>query len=172
MATNTPTEKPRGTLVKTYAWLSGIIVAFLASYLTAVLATVVPAPKEALCKLSLGFCPEPKVIEFSAVDIDRIMDREGVGQAIGSSQIGMLHNAVEQNYRRPNMVKYRVHVEAAGNFTLRVLYASNEERPTDIYVNDTLVAADALRPTTGGWENQHRVWSQESKFHLGPERIR
>ena len=159
MNTNSPTEPKKSSLLKAYGWLSGIIVAFLGSYVTGVLTTVIPPPKEMLCKLSLGFCSAPKVIAFSAVDIDRIVDREGVGQGIGSSQIGMLHNAVESNARRPNMVKYRITTEAPGMYSLRVLHASNERRPVAIHVDDAEVSNDALGATTGGWDNQNRTWS-------------
>lgn len=159
MNTNSPTEPKRSSLLKAYGWLSGIIVAFLGSYVTGVLTAVIPPPKEMLCKISLGFCPAPKVITFSAVDVDRIIDREGVGQGIGSSQIGMLHNAVEPNVRRPNMVKYRVNVDGPGKYSLRILYASNEKRPVAIHVNDAEVSNEALGTTTGGWDNQNRAWS-------------
>jgi hypothetical protein len=159
MNTSSPTAPKPSSLLKAYGWLSGIIVAFLGSYVTGVLTAVIPPPKEMLCKMSLGFCPAPKVIAFSAVDIDRIIDREGVGQGIGSSQIGMLHNAVEPNVRRPNMVRYRIAVDAAGKYALRILYASSESRPVAIHVNDTEVSNNALEATTGGWDNQNRAWS-------------
>lgn len=159
-------QKPANVWLKGYTWLSGIVIAFLASYLMAVLTAIVPAPKVFLCKLSLGFCPEPKIIAFSAVDIDRIIDHDGVGQAVNTSQIGMLHNHVNPNVQRPNMVKYRVTSDVSGNYKLRILYAAGEERPVQIYVNDNKVAADALRKTTDGWDNQHRTWYPDITVHL------
>ena len=79
----------------------------------------------------------------------------------------MLHNAVVPNLPRPNMVKYRVVVDRGGKYSLRVLYASAEERAVSINVNDVEVAASALRPTTGGWNNQHRRWSEPINVSLG-----
>ena len=115
-----------------YGWVSGILVAFLASYLTGVLSELVPPPKDLLCKISLGFCPPPAVIVFGATDIDRIIDRDGVGQGPGENQIGMLHNRVDPNVERPNMVKYKLTSASSGAFKLRVLYASPNERPVEI----------------------------------------
>ncbi len=151
-------EKPN-RLLKVLGWLSGIVVAFLGTYITGVLTAIVPAPKEALCKLSLGFCPAPEIIAFSAVDIEKIVDRDGVGGAIAGNQIGMLHNEVVDNKQRSNMIKYRISVASAGSYKLRILYSSNESRPLSVHVNDTVVTNDALRETTGGWNNENRCWS-------------
>lgn len=166
MATVNDATRPTSAWVKLYAWLSGIVVAFLASYLAAVLTAVIPAPKDLLCKLSLGYCT-PKVITFAAVDPARMADRAGVGQAVGTNQIGMLHNALEDDSRdRPNMVKYRITSDIKSPYNLRIFYAAGEERPVHLYVNDEEVAADALRPPTGGWDNQHRRWSPALKINL------
>lgn len=155
------------SLLKIYAWGSGLVVASCASYLTAVLAAAVPAPKDLLCTMSLGFCLPPKVIEFGATDIDRIVDRDGVGQGPGEHQIGMLHNKVEPNRERPNMVKYKIATDVPGNFQLKILYASSTPtRPVELYVNDAKVASNALAESTGGWDNKDRKWSEEHKVIL------
>ena len=146
-------------MLKIYTWFSGVLVAFLATYLTGVLTTVVPAPKALLCKLSLGFCPAPEIISFGATDIDRIIDHDGVGQGIGENEIGMLHNRVDQNDDRPNMVKYRFTSAAGGAFDLHVLYASPNERPVTIAVNDIEVDSSALKRSTNGTVNKDRQWS-------------
>ena len=155
-------------LLKVYAWLSGIIVAFLASYLTAVLSTVIPPPKELMCKLSLGFCPPPKQIVFQATEIDRIIDRQDVGQGPGQNQIGMLHNRVDDNQRRPNMVKYRIATDTPGNYRLRVYYASPEQRPVEIHVNDERLSADFMLASTRGGDNANRDWSDPIQVVLRP----
>lgn len=144
---------------KLYAWLSGIIVAFLASYLTAVLSTVIPPPKELMCKLSLGFCPPANKIVFQATEIDRIIDKQDVGQGIGQNQIGMLHNRVDNNERRPNMVKYRVTTNAPGSYQLRVYYASPEPRPVEVHINDERVSTGFMSASTQGGDNANRDWS-------------
>ncbi len=153
-------------LLKLYAWLSGILVAFAASYLTAVLSAVVPPPKALLCKLGLGFCPAPKQIVFQATDMDRIVDRQDVGQGPGQNQIGMLHNRVDPNERRPNMVKYRIASEGPASYRLRVYYASPEKRPVEVHLNDERVVPQYLTESTGGGDNVHRDWSSPVTIRL------
>jgi len=147
------------TLFKVYGWISGILVAFMASYLTGVLSEVVPAPKELMCKSSLGFCPSPVVMSFGATDIDKIVDRDGVGQGVGQHQIGMLHNRTDPSIERSNMVKYRFDADVAGSYKLRVFYAAASPRPVEISVNDADVSGNALSKVTGGWDNKDREWS-------------
>ena len=159
---------------KVYVWLSGILVAFLATYLTAVLTTVVPPPKDLLCKAKLGFCPAPIILTFSATDTDRIVDRDGVGQGPGEQQIGMLHNRVVPDAsERRNSVTYQVNDLPAGNYRLRVLYAAASSRPVDILVNNEIVQEGALHEPTGGWNNDDRRWSPsiEVKLKEGANRI-
>ncbi len=146
-------------MLKIYRWVSGVVVAFLASYLTLVLTAVVPAPKDLLCKVSLGFCPPPAIIVFGATDIDRIVDHDGVGQGPDQNQIGMLYNRLDPNIDRKNMVKYKFASGSAGNFNLRVLYASPDERPVEITVNDIPLVPDALKRSTKGIYNADREWS-------------
>jgi hypothetical protein len=157
-------------LLKVYAWASGIVVAFIASYLTGVLTAVIPPPKDLLCKLSLGFCPPAKVIAFSATDVDLIVDHDGVGQGSGQNQIGMLHNRVdpnvETNVGRPNMVKYKFTTDVPGAYQLKVFYASPNSRSVELFVNDEQVASDALAKPTGGGDNQDRRWSTEYPVKL------
>jgi hypothetical protein len=152
-------QKVTGLTAKAFLWLGGLLLAFVGTYITAVLNAVIPAPKALLCELSLGFCPSPTVITFGATDTDYIVDRGGVGQAIAEDQIGMLHNQVLQNSRRANMVKYRVLVETAGEYDLEILYASAESRPVELRVNAQLVENSALQSTTRGWTNEYREWS-------------
>ena len=127
-----------------------ILVAFLASYLTAVLTAVVPPPMDLLCKLKLGFCPVPVVLEFGATDIDRIVDRDGVGQGLGEQTD---RNASQQDHSRPNerrnSVTYQVNDSPAGKYCLRILYAAASSRPVDILVNNELVQQGALYEQTG-----------------------
>lgn len=147
-------------LLKIYNWASGILIAFLASYLTGVLTAVIPPPKDLLCTISLGFCPPPKIISFGATDVDMIVDRDGVGQGPGQNQIGMLHNRVDDNEERSNMVKYRFVTDLPGEYQLQILYASNISRSVELIVNDELVASNALSKATGGWDNKDRQWSE------------
>ena len=153
-------------LLKVYTWVSGIVVAFLASYLTGVLTAVIPPPKDLLCELSLGFCPPPKIIAFGATDIDMIVDRDGVGQGPGQNQIGMLHNRVDENVERRNMVKYRFSTDVPGEFQLKILYASALSRPVTIIVNDEVIVSSALEEATGGWDNEDRKWSKVYPIRL------
>ncbi len=159
-------QKVTRRTTKAFLWLGGILLAFAGAYITAVLNAVIPAPKELLCKMSLGFCPAPIVIAFGATDTDYIVDKSGVGQAIAEDQIGMLHNQVVQNFRRANMVKYRVRVESAGEYDLTILYASAESRPVELRVNAQLVQASALQSTTRGWTNEFREWSPAYRVSL------
>jgi hypothetical protein len=154
------------SLIKVYAWLSGIVVAFSATYLTAIIATLAPPPKELLCTLGLGFCPLPKVISFNATDIDRISDRDGVGQGPGENQIGMLHNRVDPNVERSNMVTYKFVTETPGDYKLRVFYASPAPRSVDIFANGIPVAGNALSEPTGGGDNKDRKWSPDYLMKL------
>jgi len=151
----------KGVAIKVYAWLSGILVAFIMSYVTGVISEVVPAPKLLMCKLSLGFCPPAMIVSFGATDIDKIVDREGVGQGAGQHQIGMLHNRTDPNMERSNMVKYRFDSGSTGNYKFRIYYASASKRPIQIFINDIKVSLNALNKSTGGWENKDREWSQE-----------
>jgi len=154
-----PSMTMKQRIKKAYGWLSGIVVAFLATYITAVLAAVIPAPKDMLCKLSLGFCPKPESISFWAVDSDYIVDRRDVAQAVSPNQIGMLHNSTIDMKQRPNMVKYRIPATVAGSYELRIFYAANEQRPVELIFNDQTISDAALVSTTGGWDNENRKWS-------------
>jgi hypothetical protein len=160
-------------MAKMCLWLGGILLAFAGAYVTAVLNAVIPAPKVLVCKLSLGFCPVPRVITpvprvitFGATDTDYIVAKTGVGQAIGEDQIGMLHNQVVQNGGRPNMVTYRVRLESAGEYDLTILYASAEPRPVELRINTELVQANALASATRGWTNEFREWSPAYRVRL------
>ena len=147
------------SLFKVYAWISGIAVAFLATYLTTILTAVIQPPKELLCELGLGFCASPKVISFNATDIDRIVDHDGVGQGPGDHQIGMLHNRVDPNVERSNMVTYKFANDTPGDFKLKVFYASPESRGVEIFANGSPVSTNALSKITNGRDNKHRQWS-------------
>lgn len=156
-------------LLKLYIWISGVLVAFAASYLTAVLSAMIPAPKELLCRVGLGFCAPPTQIVFQATDIDRIVDRQDVGQGPGQNQIGMLHNRVDPNLPRPNMVKYQVVSKEPAKYRLRVYYASHASRPVEVLVNDEHVASQYMSDATGGGDNVNRKWSDpiEVSFRSG-----
>lgn len=147
-------------LAKAYIWFSGIAVAFLASYLTGVLTAIVPAPKNLLCNLKLGFCQPPYSLTFSATDIDRIKFPENVGQSPAPDQIGMLNNKViPDESDRSNSVSYQLDDLPEGKYNLNVLYASAVSRPVEVLANNRLVASSALAETTRGWSNNYREWS-------------
>lgn len=155
-----------GRTAKAFLWLGGILLAFAGAYITAVLNAVIPAPKELLCKLSLGYCAAPRVIMIGATDVDYIVAKSGVGQAITEDQIGMLHNQVFQNLPRSNMVTYRIRAELAGEYDLVILYAAAESRPVELRINAQLVQTQALEATTRGWTNEFREWSPAYRLRL------
>lgn len=147
------------SFLKKCTLLTWLFTTLSAAYIGAIFTDIIAPPKDVLCKLSIGFCPSPEVIVFSAGDIDHIQDKDGVGQAPGIDQIGMVHNNISHNVHRPNMIKYMVNVLNNGMYKMSIYYASAEARPLSIYVNELSVKNNALAEKTGGWNNMDREWS-------------
>ena len=151
------TKKKHGVFT-VFSW---IFTTLTGAYAGAIVADFIPAPKEVLCKLSLGYCPDIEIISFLAVDADRIQRKSGVGQSPGEDQIGMLHNNVaEQNAVRPNMVEYGFNAENSGKYLMEIYYASDQDRIVDeVIVNDIEYKETTLGKKLGGWDNDDRDWT-------------
>ena len=151
---------------KLFSWLGKILIAFVATYITATLTKVIPPPEDVLCKLSIGYCPEPELVSILATDPDFIKDPVGVGQAPGIDQIGMIQNNVVANVPRPNSIKYIFKPQNSGKYQLKIYYASLQSRPVEIYVNGNPVSSNALSRTTVSWNNDDRIWSDPFEVEL------
>ena len=153
-------------LKRIQSWFSNLFVGFLATYIVGIWSTIIPVPKQLICKLFPPFCPQ-EVIIFNASDPDFINNYEGVGQAPSMEQVGMIHNETEfENVERYNMIEYKFPSNNNNQYQVAIRYTNVNKEPVKVYVNGILLDNITLFKKTKSYDNIHRIYSKKDTISL------
>ncbi|WP_148314226.1 hypothetical protein [Sorangium cellulosum] len=107
--------------------------------------------------------PDSEIHPVPLIEIDAFSFTTSLNVEIGGLPYGedVIHNAPPYG-PQPNMVEYQFSTRftsvPTASYKLEVMYAAAQSRPVQVSCNDTVVNANALAATTGGWFLANQKW--------------
>jgi len=95
--------------------------------------------------------PEGEGLTIHAVDFQ-------TGNLVYNPEFGLLIDGGKS----PAYAAYAITLPYDGNYELWVRYATQQERPVDIYLDNALIKSEALIKFTPGWHYAEAQWSKEA----------